>query len=177
MKKNHIGDSCTLFLTPNERIFKIMKLFFCFLVACISTAFAGEAYSQSAKVNVKVIQGSAKEVLKQIESQTDYLFVYNASKVNLDKKVSIDVANETVSRVLDKVFGESDVNYVLQGKNILLTTKKMEKEVESQAVSQAGTVEIRGRVVDASGEPLIGASVVEQGRQTVSLPISTESLY
>lgn len=163
MKKNHIGDSCALFLTPNERIFKIMKLFFCFLVACISTAFAGEAYSQSAKVNVKVIQGSAKEVLKQIESQTDYLFVYNANKVNLDKKVSIDVANETVSRVLDQVFGESDVNYVLQGKNILLTTKKMEKEVESQAVSQAGTVEIRGRVVDASGEPLIGASVVEQG--------------
>lgn len=163
MKKNHIGDSCALFLTPNERIFKIMKLFFCFLVACISTAFADEAYSQSAKVNVKVIQGNAKEVLKQIESQTDYLFVYNAGKVNLDKKVSINVTGETVARVLDRVFGESDVNYVLQGKNILLTTKKIEKEADAQAVRQAGKVVVKGRVVDANGEPLIGASVVEQG--------------
>lgn len=164
MKKNHIGKSYALFLTPNERILKIMKLFFCFLIACISTTFASEVYSQSAKVNVKVKQGHAKEVLKQIESQTDYLFVYNSDKINLNKKVSIDVKNETVAKVLEKVFGQSDVNYVLQGKNILLTKKNIEKvEAEAKAVQQNATIEVRGIVVDGNGEPLIGASVVEKG--------------
>lgn len=165
MKKNHIGDSYALFLTPNERIFKIMKLFFCFLVACISTAFAGEAYSQSAKVNVKVVQGHAKEVLKQIESQTDYLFVYNSDKINLNKKVSIDVTDETVSQILEQVFGESDVNYVMQGNNILLTKKSIQRKenFHNEVSQQNPKIEIKGTVVDANGDALIGASVVEKG--------------
>lgn len=162
MKKNHIGMSYALFLSHNERILKIMKLFFCFLIACVSTAFANDVYSQSAKVTIKVKKGHAKEVLKQIESQTDYLFVYNSDKINLNKKVSIDITNKTVVEVLEKVFGASDVNYVLQGKNILLTKKDI-KKADMEVPQPNATIEIKGIVVDTNGEPLIGASVVEKG--------------
>lgn len=159
MKKNQIGNSYALFLTQNERGFKVMKLFFCFLIACISTAFATEAYSQSAKVNIKVVKGQAKEVLKQIESQTDYLFVYNSNKINLSREVSIQVKDETVSNVLEKVFGESEVRFILQGNNILLT----QKEIPADAKQQQSKIEIRGIVVDSDKEPLIGASIIEKG--------------
>lgn len=159
MKKNHIGNSYTLFLTHNQRIFKIMKLFFCFLAFCISSAFAENAYSQSVRVSVKVEEGQVREVLKQIESQTDYLFVYNSNKINLNKKVSVSAVNKKVSEVLDKVFEQMDVNYVLEGSNILLTKKEVRKV---ETVHQA-KLSISGTVVDMTGEALIGASVVEKG--------------
>lgn len=159
MKKNHIGNSYALFLTQNQRIFKIMKLFFCFLLISVSTVFATDVYSQSAKVSVKVEGGHAKEVLRQIESQTDYLFVYNSNKINLNKKVSISVTDKTVSEVLDKVFSNMDINYVLEGNNILLTKREMRKDEPLQQTK----IEVSGTVVDATGEVLIGASVVEKG--------------
>lgn len=159
MKKNHIGISYTLFLSQNQRKFKIMKLFFGFLMTCISTVFATDGYSQSAKVNIKVEKGHTKEVLKQIESQTDYLFVYNSNKINLNKKVSITAIDESVSKVLDKVFAETEVNYVLQGNNILLTNK----EVYPENIVQQTGIEIKGTVIDTNGEALIGANVVEKG--------------
>lgn len=162
MKKNHIGTLYALFLNHNQRFLKIMKLFICFLMACVSTAFATDAYSQSAKVNVKVEQGHAKEVLKQIESQTDYLFVYNSDKVNLNKKVSINVTNETVAKVLEKVFGESEVNYVLEGNNILLTKKQIEV-AKVEVAQQDNKIAVKGVVTDAAGESVIGASIVEKG--------------
>lgn len=162
MKKNHIKGIVYPFLTQHQRIFRIMKLFFAFLVICVSTAFATDAYSQSAKASVKVEGGHVKEVLKQIENQTDYLFVYNADKINLNRKVTIVATNERVSDILDKVFNETDVNYVLQGNNILLTNKEINPSVET-ALQQENKITVRGKVTDTSGEPLIGASIIEKG--------------
>lgn len=162
MKKNHIKGIVYPFLTQHQRIFRIMKLFFAFLVICVSTAFATDAYSQSAKASVKVEGGHVKEVLKQIENQTDYLFVYNADKINLNRKVTIVATNERVSDILDKVFNETDVNYVLQGNNILLTNKEISPSVET-ALQQENKITVRGKVTDTSGEPLIGASIIEKG--------------
>lgn len=162
MKKNHIRDSYALFLTSNQRIFKIMKLFFAFILVCVSSAFATGAYSQSAKVSIKVEQGYTKEVLQQIESQTNYLFVYNSDKINMNKKISINVVNETVAKVLDKVFAETNVNYVMQGDNILLTYKEISSK--SSVLQQSNNkIKVQGTVVDSKGEALIGASVVEKG--------------
>ena len=54
-----------------------MKLASFLGVLSISSVFAANVESQSMRVNIEANHTMASEVLKQIEDQTDYLFVYN----------------------------------------------------------------------------------------------------
>lgn len=155
MNKKLIKVSNALLLTEFKHIFRVMKLTSLFGVLCVSSAFAINVNSQSLRVNIHANQKQAKEVIKQIEEQTDYLFVYNHDKVNLNNTVTIQANNETVAEVLNQMFAGTDIIYAMQGNNILL----MQKEA---VVQQSGKV-VTGTIVDPSGMPVIGANVMVKG--------------
>lgn len=155
MNKKLIKVSNALLLTEFKHIFRVMKLTSLFGVLCVSSAFALNVNSQSLRVNIHANQKQAKEVIKQIEEQTDYLFVYNHDKVNLNNTVTIQANNETVAEVLNQMFAGTDIIYAMQGNNILL----MQKDA---VVQQSGKV-VTGTIVDPSGMPVIGANVMVKG--------------
>lgn len=155
MNKKLIKVSNALSLTEFKHIFRVMKLTSLFGVLCVSSAFAINVNSQSLRVNIHANQKQAKEVIKQIEEQTDYLFVYNHDKVNLNNTVTIQANNETVAEVLNQMFAGTDIIYAMQGNNILL----MQKDA---VVQQSGKV-VTGTIVDPSGMPVIGANVMVKG--------------
>ena len=123
MNKKLIKVSNALLLTEFKHIFRVMKLTSLFGVLCVSSAFAINVNSQSLRINIHANQKQAKEVIKQIEEQTDYLFVYNHDKVNLNNTVTIQANNETVAEVLNQMFAGIDIIYAMQGNNILLMQK------------------------------------------------------
>ena len=155
MNKKLIKVSNALSLTEFKHIFRVMKLTSLFGVLCVSSAFAINVNSQSLRVNIHANQKQAKEVIKQIEEQTDYLFVYNHDKVNLNNTVTIQANDETVAEVLNQMFAGTDIIYAMQGNNILL----MQKDA---VVQQSGKV-VTGTIVDPSGMPVIGANVMVKG--------------
>jgi hypothetical protein len=97
-----------------------MKLSFILLVSCVSLAFGTEATSQTARVSIRVNNESARTVMNRIESQTDYLFVYNHENVDVSRKVSLNASNAPVAQVLAQVFEQTDIIYAMEGNNILL---------------------------------------------------------
>ncbi|EXY91399.1 secretin and TonB N terminus short domain protein, partial [Bacteroides fragilis str. 3998T(B)3] len=52
------------------------------------------------------------KVLEEIESQTDYLFIYN-SQINVNKLVTIKANKQTVSKVLDQILQNTGIEYKL----------------------------------------------------------------
>ena len=132
-----------------------MKLILSFLLLCVSTVFSENVSSQIARVNIVANKLSVKEIIKQIEDQTDYLFVYSNEKVDLSHRVSLNASDISVINVLNRIFENSDIGYAMEGNNILL----MKKEAIRQ---QKGKV-LKGAVKDQSGEPVIGANVVVKG--------------
>ena len=82
MKKKLIRVSNALLLTEFKHIFKIMKITSLLGFVCVASAFAAPMDAQTMRVDISANQTPAKEVIKQIEEQTDYLFVYN-KKVNV----------------------------------------------------------------------------------------------
>lgn len=181
MKNNHIGIWYALLLSEFKHIYRIMKITLIFLFLCISATFAINLHSQTALVNIHASNVQAKDVLDQIEKQTDYLFVYNYS-VDLSKKVSIDASDRPVAEVLSKLFEGSDIAYAMEGNNILLLKKKAEvagqqshtvktEHMESTGKASLGTGrlqqstgrQITGTITDATGEPIIGANIIIKG--------------
>ncbi|MFV0270071.1 MAG: TonB-dependent receptor [Macellibacteroides fermentans] len=136
-----------------------MKITVVALFASVFSIYATEASSQNAKVSIHVNQRSTKEVIAEIEKQTEYLFVYNGNEVDVTRQVSLDVKNKSVSDVLNTLFANTNISYKLVGKNISLIVGNSQMYPVSQ---QKGKV-INGVVVDQAGIPIIGANVVEKG--------------
>ena len=137
------------------------------MVAFIVFLFLGipyttEVYSQRMRVTVVSKNISTGQVLKEIESQTDYLFVYDVKEVNLDRRVDIHAENRPVSEVLDEVFEGTDVVYAMEGKNIMLMHRSKENAtLVPEQQTQGHTV--KGLVTDVEGEPIIGANIKVEG--------------
>lgn len=127
------------------------------LLVCVFSSYAVNSNSQNARVSINKNNAQLDEVLNEIESQTDYLFVYN-NQVNVNRKVSVKVKQKPVSKVLDDLFEDSGVQYAMEGSHIVLS--KQEAPV-ANATQQAKN--IAGTVLDNNGEPIIGANVIVKG--------------
>lgn len=125
------------------------KLIFCFLLLI---SFIHYAYSQqSPDIIIQVKDVSLKEIIKQVEKQTGCSFTYNET-IDLSQKKSIDIKSPKLIEVLGVVFKETNIEWKLTGRYVILKKKEEEKKVRKVTVS--------GYVTDGkSSETLIGASV------------------
>lgn len=151
-----MGKNYALLLSNFKHIFRVMKLTFLFILLCISSVLANPANSQTTKVNISAENTQVKDVISQIEAQTDYLFVYNYENVDLSHKVSLNASNVSVAEVLKIIFKNSDVRYAVEGNNILLIKNTAQEQ-------QQNGKKITGKVTDANGEAIIGANIAERG--------------
>ena len=136
-----------------------MKITLFLLLFVTFQAYCENGYSQSAKISIPRSTLKVSELLTQIESQTDYLFVYNKKSVDTKRVVNVDATNQPVSEILDKAFEGTGIHYVVEGNNIVLT-KNITEHASTQQQKQ---ITVKGVVTDMRGEPIIGANVVEKG--------------
>lgn len=152
------------FIVSFKHSFRVMRNAFLALFLFVGTTYATESYSQNMRVTVVSSGISTAQVLSEIEEQTDYLFVYDVNEVNLDRRVNVDAENRPVSEVLDEVFEGTDVDYAMEGKNIMLM--KRSKKASPASAQQTSGNTIKGVVTDANGEPIIGANIMVEGTTT-----------
>jgi len=96
-----------------------------------------------------------KTIFASIEKQTGWSISYAQPIVNPNQKVTIQVSDEPLEKVLDKLFANTDISYRLEGKSVYLNTKT--------AAKPASALTANGIVTDVKGEPSIGASVMVKG--------------
>lgn len=145
----------------------------CLMLAVLVLILAGNTsvYAQTARVTIKKQQATIEDLLQEIESQTNYLFINN-NNVKLDRKVDVSAENEPVASVLKKIFEDTGTEFVLQGSHIVLTNK-----VQKSVPGRMPKAENRsGRVTDAEGKPIIGATVILWGT-TVGTTTDSEGRF
>lgn len=134
-----------------------MKLLFVFCFCFIGLLKAGDSYAQQTIIRLMTQNMTVKEVLNQIESQSDFNFFYNDHHIDIERRVSVSKNSGNVFSILNEVFKGTKVKYVVHNKKIILST-----EIE-EVPSVKQTISIKGKVVDIDGEPIIGATVREEG--------------
>ncbi len=137
-----------------------MKIALILLLTTAFSAFSVNVHSQNAKVNLDANTMKVAQLISAIESQTNYLFVFNKKNVDLSRKVKVNANNKAVSEILDEVFAGTGIAYVMEGKNIVLTK---ENNIAREEVKQQNTITVKGVVTDMQGEAIIGANVLQQG--------------
>ena len=88
---------------------------------------------------------------EQIESRTEYRFSYNKEQVDINRRISITVNNESINEILNKIFAGTNVQYTISGNQIILkyTAKPGKKKVN-----------VKGRILDENNEPMPGVTIL-----------------
>ncbi len=142
-----------------QKLLKVMKItIFLFLISVVSV-FAGKTYSQTKLLNLDEKSSTVKEVLRNIEEQSEFYFMYSEKLVDVNRQVSINIENQKINEVLDKVFAGTNVIYTVKDRFILLTSPEVLGDVNT--FQQQETVS--GTVSDNMGQSLPGVTVVVKG--------------
>ncbi|QNL49151.1 TonB-dependent receptor [Olivibacter sp. SDN3] len=115
------------------------------------SSYANSAEAQGVlkkNVHITATKMSLKNLLQQVESQSQVKFVYSPSAIGAHRIVEVDIQASDLAAVLDGVLAPLNIAYKIDNGRILLSQQAQQKE-------------ITGRVIDAaSNEPLPGVSVL-----------------
>ncbi len=149
-----------------------MRLSVFFMVVSTAIAWSATTYSQSTRLSVNLKDATVKDVIKAIEEQSEFLFLYQEGQVDLNRRVSIRAEGKQLQEILDEVFKGTDNIYIVSDRQVVIG-KAPRKTLEAQLAAlqkdmkvnffQQQQKEITGKVTDASGDPLPGATVMVKG--------------
>lgn len=155
MKKTHY-DPLWGFIKKKLRIMKITTLIF--LAFCVNI-YASSTYGQSQKI---VLEESSTfgEMIEQIENAFDYHFVIKSDEDILNKKMNKTIEGGNINNVLDNLLDGTGYGYKIVDRYIAITQLSPSKN----SILQQKT--ISGKVIDDSGAPLPGVTIVVKGTTT-----------
>lgn len=156
------------FLKPgkNRKLTKAMKLSLIFVIAGLMQVSA-TVYSQGTKFTFHVNNERVVDVLRDIEDQSEFRFFYQREQVDVERKIDLNVTDQTVEQILTQLFREQAVEFNVRQDNLILlkpvgTTDDMLLGIQNQQQGKTVT----GIVTDEKGEPIPGATIVLKGTTT-----------
>lgn len=142
----------------------VVTKFFYALFILVLTGYASHLYAnetfvseQNNKVSIHLDKKSIASGLKEIEDNSNYIFIYNEDvRASLSLPVNISIKNKDIVQTLDNLLKDTDVSYRISDRQI--TLYKTNKDILEQ-----DKIIITGNVTDITGEPLIGANILIKG--------------
>lgn len=141
---------------------RAMKLTLFLLLFSALNLLAKGTYSQSERLSIDASQKSMVNILKSIEQSSEFYFLYNNNLIDVNQKVTINVREQKITDILDQLFQGTEIIYQVIDRQIVLTNKSVQTKASTQAVAP-DKIKILGKVLDAQGSPLPGASVSIKG--------------
>ncbi len=136
-----------------KKTFFIMRVTIMLLFLGIFQVSAKLTFAQETKMSINLSNVRLSDVLNEIENKSDFYFLYNQDLVDVNRRVSLHVENQRVDAILDRIFEQSGVKYLIKDRQIILTNLN-----ETKIQGQQNT--ISGSVKTASGEAVPGVTVV-----------------
>jgi TonB-linked SusC/RagA family outer membrane protein len=137
---------------------RVMKLTLFFLLTALIHVSAS-VYSQQTKLSVSLQNVTVRDVLRLVEDQSEFFFLYKNDNIDVNRTVNIDIKDKSVEYLLDQLFKGTKVSYEVTNRQIVL----VDKEKGDFSFPSQQQKPVSGKVTDSSGSPLPGVSVVIKG--------------
>ena len=124
------------------------------LVASAALCLNLSVFSQN--ITLKTGNVTVKEAMEQLKKSSGYSFVFSSVDVDTQKRVSVSVQNASIEEAVKQILkGQNELSYEIKGRKVVIQ--------RSFASSNALRQQVKGKVLDEKGEPIIGATVTEEG--------------
>lgn len=107
---------------------------------------------------------TVRQLISAIEKQTNMSVDYGQNTLNLAKQVKVNSKSERLGTLLGMMLNGTGLEYSISGRHIIIT------KAESQQTRKPGQKQtVKGRVLDANGDPLIGVTVKVKGTNNATV--------
>ncbi|GAE21603.1 TonB-dependent receptor [Bacteroides pyogenes] len=163
--------------TVAQVLLSIKSVFlFLLLLFLFTTTSASNIYWQSTFFNIQITQKSVHQVFKEIERNSEFIIFYRDGVVDLNRKVNIDVTNQPVDKVLNQLFANTDNDFTIKDRQIIIY-KKSDSDKKDSLQQGEEKKRITGVVTDAKGESIIGVNVVVKDHPSIGTVTDAEGRY
>lgn len=125
---------------------------------------SANVYSQKTKLNLALENVSVETLLKTIEKQSGYHFLYRSDLLKKVPNVSLNVEEIRMEEVLDRVIVPQGFVYEIDDQ-VVIIKKAAERESSGQSTEQQ-EIKLSGKVTNTDGESLVGVTVLVKGTST-----------
>jgi hypothetical protein len=84
---------------------------------CICNVFSIDSFVD------KYENKSIKEIFHEIENNSEYIFFYYDKALDINRRVTVNAENQTVDKILDQVFESTNNTYVIEDRQIFISSK------------------------------------------------------
>lgn len=151
----------------HNQILRIMKLTATLLLAaCLQVSANGIAQVTFSGTDVPL-----SKVFAAIEKQTGFYVVYNEEAIKSAKPVTIEVKNESVENVLKQCLKGQPFDFTIENKTIFIVQKQGSTPQKTGSIEQDHStlnIDVKGRIVNEKGEPVIATVSVKKTSYSVS---------
>jgi len=160
----HSGFGCR---HPNVYYILMMKLT---VLLILAFTFQVSAFTYAQRINLHVKEASLADILKHVQRQSGYNFLFNNRYLKNTKPVTVDIQDKSIEEALSLIFADQPYNFQIEG-DIITLIPKTTSGADPAASDNLQRV-VQGQVTDSLGTPLEGVSVLVQG---TSKGVATDS--
>lgn len=143
-----------------QKLIRYMKLTILLVLVGLMSVSAA-SYSQNTKLNLKVENASITDFFTKVEDVSEFYFFFKNDAVSGAKKVTLDVKDQTIDKVLDEVLAGTDLKYKIVDRYIVISND-MDRD-GNMFLQQDKKFTVKGVVKAQSGEPIPGVTVAVKG--------------
>ena len=134
------------------------RVFLTFLSLLLLVSTFTFAQSDS-KITIQQKNITVIDALKTVEKQSKMSINYSDSELKGKEVINLNLKNASIAVALDAILKETGFVYQIQGNYVIITEKK--PTTATQVVKN-----VKGKVIDENGEPLIGVNISVSGSST-----------
>lgn len=157
MEKKFLRSHLALKEFKSKYLLRIMRLSLFLPLLMLMHLSAVASHSQTT-VHFNKNELTINELIREIESQTDYLFIYSMNEIDVNQKIKINTAEKNVDRLLSHAFTNTDVVFLFSN-NYISLRKKEAADILASKTNQQDKNSVKGKVVDSQNIGLIGVAI------------------
>ena len=123
--------------------------------SCFCLLLAGQLSLSAQNVSFSSNKVTLKSAFEKIEKASNYKIAYNSSQLDANRSVTLTKKSDDVLGMMTQLLKGTNCTYEIEGNYIVI--KPQQKKATGKKIK------VRGVVKDETGEPVIGATVMEKG--------------
>ncbi|WP_428330268.1 SusC/RagA family TonB-linked outer membrane protein [Mucilaginibacter sp.] len=145
-----------------QKCMRISTIIIGIQISCTSLLMATGLRAQ--EMNLNVVKVSVKQVFKRIERQANVTFVYDDKVINNLPAITLHIKDAPLAEVIQELQDKTQLQYKMVGNYIGVASHLNEiPQLTADPIKSNNAIKITGTVRDASGQLLIGVSVMLKG--------------
>ncbi|WP_316745969.1 SusC/RagA family TonB-linked outer membrane protein [Pedobacter gandavensis] len=133
---------------------------------CFSTLLMASP-TKAQEMSFKVVKASVKQIFKKIEQQANVTFVYDEEVLGSLPNLTLNFKNEQLADVLATLKDKTQLEFRMVGNYVGVAENIASMpNLSMSTAANSNRLKISGVVRDATGQPLIGVSILLKGTKT-----------